>query len=116
MGLAQVLPRRASLDRRQSVGRDVLDRAGEPVGVRSYISAAVNHGAAEAAADPDGADDALQASECSREDLAAMLATLDRSTVAGQRDALALTLAWYMTGRASEPSSLNIRDVAEDVV
>ncbi|WP_327434817.1 hypothetical protein [Streptomyces sp. NBC_01236] len=82
---------------------------------RSYISAVVNHRSAELAADPDGAGDALQATECSREDLAAMLATLDRTTLAGQRDACALTLAWYMAGRASEPASLNIRDVAEDV-
>ncbi|MFF4138032.1 transposase [Streptomyces mirabilis] len=34
---------------------------------------------------------------------------------AGRRDACALTLAWYMAGRASEPAGLNIRDVAEDV-
>ena len=52
---------------------------------RSYISAIVNHRSAELAADPDGAGDALQATECTREDLAAMLATLDRSTVAGQQ-------------------------------
>lgn len=82
---------------------------------RSYISAVVNHRSAELAADPDGAGDALQATECSREDLAAMLATLDRTTLAGRRDACALTLAWYMAGRASEPAGLNIRDVAEDV-
>jgi hypothetical protein len=78
---------------------------------RSYIAAGVNHRSAEAAADPDGAGDALQASECSREDLAAMLATLDRATVGGKRDACALTLDWYMAGRASEPAGLNLRDV-----
>lgn len=81
---------------------------------RSYVSAIVNHRAAELAADPEGLGDALQATACSREDLAAMLTTLDRTTVAGKRDALALTLAWYMAGRASEPASLNMRDVVED--
>ncbi|WP_328406451.1 hypothetical protein OHS70_38515 (plasmid) [Streptomyces sp. NBC_00390] len=95
----------------------VLALNGSPLDAedRSYISAVVNHRAAEAAADVDGAGDALQATACSREDLAAMLATLDRTTVAGRRDACALTLAWYMAGRASEPASMNIRDVTEDV-
>ncbi|QDN75869.1 hypothetical protein FNV62_06445 [Streptomyces sp. RLB3-17] len=32
-----------------------------------------------------------------------------------RRDVCALTLAWYMAGRASEPAGLNIREVAEDV-
>ncbi|GAA3800908.1 site-specific integrase [Streptomyces coacervatus] len=81
---------------------------------RSYISAIVNHRSAELAADPDGAGDALQATECTREDLAAMLATLDRSTVVGRRDACALTLDWYMAGRSCEPGALNIRDVVEE--
>ncbi|MEV0982393.1 hypothetical protein [Streptomyces sp. NPDC049915] len=81
---------------------------------RSYITAIVNHRTAEVATDPDGIGDALQAAECIREDLAAMVATLDRTTVAGKRDALALTLDWYMGGRSCEPGALNIRDVVED--
>lgn len=52
---------------------------------RSYISAVVNHRAAESAADADWSGDVLQVSECSRKDQAAMLATLDRTMVAGQR-------------------------------
>lgn len=43
-----------------------------------------------------------------------MLATLDRSTVVGWRDACALTLDWYMAGRSCEPGALNIRDVVEE--
>ena len=81
---------------------------------RSYISAIINHRASELAGDPDGAGDALQATECTREDLAAMLATLDRSTVVGKRDACALSLDWYMAGRSCEPGALNIRDVVEE--
>ncbi|MEU1133354.1 hypothetical protein ABZ383_26455 [Streptomyces sp. NPDC005900] len=82
---------------------------------RSYISAIIRHRFAEVAADPDGIGDALQSAECSREDLAAMIATLDRTTVAGMRDALALSLDWYMAGRSCEPGALDIRDVVEDV-
>ncbi|WP_125264857.1 hypothetical protein [Streptomyces alboflavus] len=92
-----------------------LELSGHPLDAedRSYIAAIINHRAAEAADDPDGAGDALQSAECSREDLAAMLATLDRSTVAGRRDALALALDWYMAGRSCEPGALDLRDVAE---
>lgn len=80
---------------------------------RAYIQAVINHRSAETATDPDGQGDALQSTECSRADLAAMLATRDRTTVAGRRDALALALDWYMAGRASEPAALNCRDVRE---
>ncbi len=73
------------------------------------IVAAHAHATAQ---DDDGQGDALQAAECSRADLLKMLATLDRTTVAGMRDALALILAWHMAGRASEPGTLRVRDVA----
>ncbi|WP_033287056.1 hypothetical protein [Streptomyces sp. NRRL F-525] len=82
---------------------------------RSYISAIVNHRASELAADPEGAGDALQAPECTREDLAAMLATLDRTSIVGKRDACALTLDWYMAGRSCEPGALAVYDVVEEV-
>ncbi|MGW2724904.1 hypothetical protein [Streptomyces sp. NPDC001492] len=82
---------------------------------RSYITSIINHRALELADDPDGVGDALQATACSRDDLAAMLATLDRSTLAGRRDACALALDWYMGGRSCEPGALNIRDVVEEI-
>ncbi|WP_329151185.1 hypothetical protein OG275_38185 (plasmid) [Streptomyces niveus] len=78
---------------------------------RAYVTAVIQHRSTETATDPDRSGDALQAAECSREDLAAMLATLDRATVAGMRDAVALCLDWYMAGRASEPASLDVLDV-----
>ncbi|MEV0012871.1 hypothetical protein [Streptomyces sp. NPDC047973] len=79
---------------------------------RAYVTAVIQHRSTEAATDPDRSGDALQAAECSREDLAAMLETFDRSTVVGRRDALALALDWYMAGRASEPAALDLADVA----
>ncbi|MFD4021198.1 site-specific integrase [Streptomyces sindenensis] len=78
---------------------------------RAYVEAVIRHRSTEEATDPDRSGDALQAAECSREDLAAMLATLDRSTVVGMRDAAALCLDWYMAGRASEPAALDVLDV-----
>lgn len=83
---------------------------------RAYVTAVINHRSTEAATDTDRSGDALQAAECSREDLAAMLATLDRATVAGQRDAVALSLDWYMAGRASEPAALDVADVVPVMV
>lgn len=95
----------------------VLEVSGHPLDAedRSYLRAIINHRSAEEATDPDGAGDALQAAECTREDLAAMVATLDVATVCGRRNALTLTLDWYMAGRASEPAALNLRDVREVV-
>ncbi|MFJ8166530.1 hypothetical protein ACIRBY_37200 [Streptomyces sp. NPDC096136] len=83
---------------------------------RALIDGIVKARGREEAREPNGQGDALQATECTREDLRAMLATLERTTVEGKRDALILTLAWYMAGRASEPASLNIRDVSETAV
>ncbi|WP_329468686.1 hypothetical protein [Streptomyces sp. NBC_01431] len=90
----------------------VLVLPSELVLIRGIVAARAH---AEAQ-DDDGQGDALQAAECSRADLLAMLATLDRTTVAGVRDALALILAWHMAGRASEPGTLRLRDVAEVTV
>ncbi|MET9676437.1 hypothetical protein ABZY68_25580 [Streptomyces sp. NPDC006482] len=87
-----------------------------PESERALIRAIVSQRAQEEARDDGGQGDALQATECTREDLAAMLATLDRTTVEGIRDAFVLSLDWYMAGRASEPASLNLRDVAEKTV
>ncbi|ONI48517.1 hypothetical protein [Streptomyces sp. IB2014 011-1] len=78
---------------------------------RAYVAAVIRHRSTEAATSPDRSGEVLQAAECSREDLAAMLATLDRSTVAGMRDAVTLCLDWYMAGRASEPAALDLADV-----
>ncbi|MFD4320474.1 hypothetical protein [Streptomyces sp. NPDC058548] len=83
---------------------------------RALIRAIVSQRAQEEARDDGGQGDVLQATECTRKDLAAMLATLDRTTVEGIRDALVLSLDWYMAGRASEPASLNLRDVAEESI
>ncbi|WP_406517571.1 hypothetical protein [Streptomyces sp. NBC_00134] len=80
---------------------------------RAYLRAVVNSRTREQAEDRSGAGDVLQAAECTREDLAAMLATRKHETLAGLRDAFALSLAWYMAGRASEPTSLHIGDVRE---
>ncbi|MGW3091724.1 hypothetical protein [Streptomyces sp. NPDC001108] len=90
-----------------------LDLAGYPLDAedRSYVAAVIRHRSTEAATDPDRTADVIQAAECSREDLAAMLATLDRTTVEGRRDACALALDWYMAGRASEPAQLDVDDV-----
>ncbi|MGW2793601.1 hypothetical protein ACWC9H_27230 [Streptomyces sp. NPDC001251] len=79
---------------------------------RDIISARAH----QEAQDDDGQGDVLQASECSREELLAMLDTLDTTTVAGLRDALALVLAWHMAARASEPGTLRIRDAEEIAV
>ncbi|MEU1121839.1 MULTISPECIES: hypothetical protein [unclassified Streptomyces] len=80
---------------------------------RSYLRAIINSRHAEQAQDRSGAGDVLQVAECTREDLAAMLATRDRATLAGLRDSFGLSLAWYMAGRASEPPCLHIEDVRE---
>ncbi|MFF0430327.1 hypothetical protein ACFYUJ_38945 [Streptomyces sp. NPDC004520] len=87
-----------------------------PESERALIRAIVAQRAQEEARDDNGQGDVLQATECTREDLAAMLATCDRTTVEGIRNALVLSLDWYMAGRASEPASLNLRDVAEETV
>lgn len=87
-----------------------------PASERTLIAGIVQARYRQEAQDDEGQGDALQATECTREDLAAMLATLDRPTVEGTRDALILSLDWYMAGRASEPAGLNLRDVAETSV
>ncbi|MFE3557346.1 hypothetical protein ACFXKW_21125 [Streptomyces sp. NPDC059193] len=87
-----------------------------PESERALIRAVISQRAQEEARDDGGQGDALQATECTRENLAAMLAVLDRSTVEGIRDALILSLDWYMAGRASEPAGLNLRDIAETSV
>ncbi|MFD5372545.1 hypothetical protein [Streptomyces sp. NPDC127103] len=87
-----------------------------PESERALIRAIVSQRAQEEARDDGGQGDVLQATECTREDLAAMLATLDRTTVEGIRDAWVLSLDWYMAGRASEPASLNLRDVTDETI
>lgn len=82
---------------------------------RSNLRAVINSRHLDQARDRTGAGDVLQAAECTREDLAAMLATRNRGELAGLRDAFGLSLAWYMAGRASEPGSLHIGDVREVV-
>lgn len=84
-----------------------------PESERALIRAIVAQRAQEEARDDEGQGDVLQATEVTREDLAAMLATLDRSTVEGVRNAFILSLDWYMAGRASEPAGLNLRDATE---
>jgi Ni/Co efflux regulator RcnB len=80
---------------------------------RDLIARVLASRSTEESTDPDNAGDALQATECTREDLAAMVATCDRSTARGLRDACALLLHWYMAGRVSEPVSLSVHDVTE---
>ncbi|MFC9534919.1 hypothetical protein ACFT38_30940 [Streptomyces sp. NPDC056975] len=80
---------------------------------RAYLRAVINSRTREQAGDRSGAGDVLQAAECTRENLAAMLATRDRHTLAGLRDCLGLSLAWYMAGRTTEPTSLHVTDVRE---
>ncbi|WP_327072064.1 hypothetical protein [Kitasatospora sp. NBC_01302] len=93
----------------------VLDLNGHPVrgDERDLIARVLNSRSAEEAADTTGAGDVLQATECTRADLARMVATCDRSTARGLRDACALLLHWYMAGRASEPVALGVLDVTE---
>ncbi|MFF5808252.1 hypothetical protein [Streptomyces sp. NPDC012746] len=93
---------------RLAVDARVLVSASE----RDLIAQVIAHRAQEEAADPDGQDDPLQATECTRQDLAAMLAVHAPDTVQGIRDRFILALDWYMAGRASEPASLNLRDIA----
>ncbi|MEV7946417.1 hypothetical protein ACTOXX_09655 [Streptomyces rubiginosohelvolus] len=97
-------------ERLAAVGTSVLESE------RALIRAIISQRAHEEARDDDGQGDVLQATECTREDLAAMLATLDRTAVEGIRDAFALSLDWYMAGRASEPASLNLRDAVEESI
>ncbi|MBV9026419.1 MAG: hypothetical protein JO362_22100 [Streptomycetaceae bacterium] len=80
---------------------------------RDLIARVLASRSTEEATDPAGAGDVLQATECTREHLAAMVATCDRNTARGLRDAVALLLHWYMAGRASEPVSLSVLDVTE---
>ncbi|MGW2725596.1 hypothetical protein [Streptomyces sp. NPDC001492] len=80
---------------------------------RDLIARVLASRSTEEATDPDNAGDVLQATECTREDLAAMVATCDLDTVRGLRDAVALVIAWFMAARASEPVSLSVHDVVE---
>lgn len=82
---------------------------------RQLIRGIVNGRSAQDASDPDGAGDALQSTACTRQDLRAMVATLDRTTVVGKRDAAALILDWYVAGRSSEPGGLGVNDLVETV-
>ncbi|MFE6782134.1 hypothetical protein ACFVFF_07730 [Streptomyces sp. NPDC057680] len=97
-------------ERLPAVGRTILESE------HALIRAIVSQRAQEEARDDGGQGDVLQATECTREDLSAMLATLDRTAVEAIRDALVLSLDWYMAGRASEPASLNLRDVVEESI
>ncbi|WP_433860352.1 hypothetical protein [Streptomyces kronopolitis] len=81
---------------------------------RYLIQGVLDSRAVEEATDPDDPGDALQSTECTRENLRAMVATLDRSTDRGRRDAFALLLDWYMAGRSCEPGALGVLDVRED--
>ncbi|RVU20966.1 hypothetical protein EOT10_26970 [Streptomyces antnestii] len=56
---------------------------------RAYLRAVINSRTREQAGDRSGAGDVLQAAECTRENLAAMLATRDRHTLAGLREVAA---------------------------
>lgn len=94
---------------RATSGRPLLDSE------RHLIRGVIDRRAQLDASAPDGQGDALQASECTRADLVAMLATLDRDSVRGIRDAFALSLHWHIAGRASEPAALNLRDLREVV-
>ncbi|MGX9891388.1 hypothetical protein [Streptomyces sp. NPDC002276] len=80
---------------------------------RDLIARVLASRSTEEATDPDNAGDVLQATECTREDLAAMVATCDLTTVRGLRDAVAMVIDWYMAGRASEPVALSVHDVTE---
>ena len=82
---------------------------------RMLIRGIVNHRSAQDASDPDGAADALQSTACTREGLRAMVATLNRTTEVGKRDAVALILDWYLAGRSSEPGGLGVHDLVETV-
>lgn len=94
-----------------------LALSGAPLGPqdRELIARVIAHRSAEEATDPEDGGDALQATECTRADLGRMVATLDRTTVRGARDAFALILHWYIAGRASEPCGLAVHDVREVV-
>ncbi|MFK0294803.1 hypothetical protein ACIQU6_30625 [Streptomyces sp. NPDC090442] len=81
---------------------------------RYLVRAVIASRAAEIATDPHETGDALQSTACSRADLRALVDTLDRGTVRGKRDALALLLDWHMAGRSCEPGSLALPDVREE--
>ncbi|MFF4291020.1 hypothetical protein ACFY0R_37855 [Streptomyces sp. NPDC001633] len=89
--------------------------SGRPVRAdeREVIQRIINARMLQEATDPSGAGDALQVTECTRDNLRAMLAKLDRATVEGKRAALALTLAWYLGARSCEVPALAVRDVTE---
>ncbi|MBE9500724.1 hypothetical protein IHE61_30965 [Streptomyces sp. GKU 257-1] len=70
---------------------------------RAFVRAIIASRSAEEASDPANEGDALQSPECTREDLRAMVATLDRSTVRGTRDARA-RCCWTGTPRAARAS------------
>ncbi|MFD4144453.1 hypothetical protein [Streptomyces sp. NPDC058572] len=82
---------------------------------RYLIRAVLASRSLEVATDPGDPGDALQSTACTRADLRAMLGTLDRSTVRGKRDALALVLDWHMAGRSCEPGAIGVHDVRETV-
>ncbi|MFJ2193106.1 hypothetical protein ACIOJE_35055 [Kitasatospora sp. NPDC087861] len=90
------------------LGRSPLD--GED---RRLAHAVIAHRAAAEAREGTEAAGALQATPVTPEDLAAMVATCDRSTVRGLRDAYTLLLDWYMAGRCSEPAGLDRAHVTE---
>ncbi|MFJ5548580.1 hypothetical protein [Streptomyces sp. NPDC093225] len=85
-----------------------------PPSERDMVERIIAARARQEARDPDGQGDVLQATECTREDLAAMLAVHDPDTLEGLRNRFALD--WYMAGRASEPASLNLRDLATETL
>ncbi|MFF2751128.1 hypothetical protein ACFVVA_37030 [Kitasatospora sp. NPDC058048] len=80
---------------------------------RRLAHAVVAHRAAAEARGGTEAAGALQATPVTPQDLAAMVATCDRTTVRGLRDAYALLLDWYMAGRCSEPAGLDRVHVVE---
>ncbi|MCX5199703.1 hypothetical protein OOK31_38500 [Streptomyces sp. NBC_00249] len=87
-----------------------------PPSERDLIARIVQARSRDEAQDDDGHGDVLQAEECTREDLAAMLAVHHPETVEGIRNRLVLSLAWYMGARASEPASLRVRDMRVETV
>ena len=92
-----------------------LALSGHPLSeaARGEAHALIAGHARRTAGNPETETDPLQATEAGETQLRAMLGTLDRTTVRGTRDACALLLAWHIGARASEPGSIQNRDVSE---
>lgn len=95
----------------------MLAVAGHPLDAEDTHTArlVVTDRAREEAADPRVRPGPVKAVPMGVAHLRCALATLDRTTARGIRDATVLTLDWYMAGRSSEPAGLNLHDVEEAV-